>query len=510
MAKDNNADKRESRLLSEEIRDLSRENYDIVKNTYDIHRDLTKELLEQNTALGTQKGLSQEINNVVKNSVSQGNDLTKTLKEQVKQSEKLRDNFNGIGDGMFDVLQVMSKELGGKKFSSFFGDAAGALKKAKKDAGGVPLTFSKGFKALGPIIKKSLGPLSIAIAAAQVIKTFVDAAFEASRQTADLTRNQLISRDLAKEMYIKTLPNIRNEYNKANHAAGIQGTILRTDILNAQKSINEELGFQFNLLGRNNNLLEQSVAEVAKMVKHMGLSQQTASRLFLESQRNNVSLQEQNKELAGNLALMSAQEGVMVDVKKVINEAASITGRLRANFNFSVKELAKAVFESKLLGLSLSQVDKVAGGLLDFQSSIRAEMEAEVLLGKELNLEQARFFALTNQTDKLAQELGKTFKSIGGFSKLNRIEQEAFASAMGMSVDELADMEQKQLDIAILRNKQRKIARDLQDKGVKVLKDELDLTKASFSEIKAYYEAANVSQEELIEILGKEAYQRNE
>lgn len=537
MAKDNNANKRESRQLSEEIRDLNRENHDIVKDTYDISKELTKCLHDQNEALGIQKGLSNDINDAAKThlesqkkSTSHSDNLTQSIQQQAKAAGNVKNEYDGIEKQLRSALNVASdfthalglKDLGkvfdiiersvGKlskaKKAEIFGGMAEASKKAGGGIAGGMKALQVGFRALGPILTKSLGPLALVAVVAKAVKLFVDLSNKASKQTADLTRNQLISRDLAREMYTETLPRIRDEYNKANAAAGVHGTILKGDLLNAQKSINDELGFQFNLLGRNNEIIEQSVAEVAKMVKHMGLSQKTASRLFLESQRNNVSLQDQNKELAGNLALMSAQEGVMVDVKKVINEAASITGRLRANFGFSVKELAKAVFEAKLLGLSLSQVDKAAGGLLDFQSSIKAEMEAEVLLGKELNFEQARFYSLTNQTDKLAGELAKTMKSIGGFSKLNRIEQEALSKAYGISVDELADIEQKQMDVDTLRNKSLEFRNDLLKKGVKIKEDELDFTKLSFSDIKAYYDKANLGQDKLIKALGDEAYQR--
>jgi hypothetical protein len=48
------------------------------------------------------------------------------------------------------------------------------------------------------------------------------------------------------------------------------------------------------------------------------------------------------------------------------------------------------------LGLNLTQVDKIAEGLLDIEQSLTAEFEAEVITGKQLNLERARFFALTN------------------------------------------------------------------------------------------------------------------
>ncbi|MCE3043321.1 hypothetical protein, partial [Lacticaseibacillus rhamnosus] len=78
--------------------------------------------------------------------------------------------------------------------------------------------------------------------------------------------------------------------------------------------------------------------------------------------------------------------------------------------------------------------------LLDIESSIAAEFEYEVISGKQLNLEAARYYALTNQTEKLTQEIAKNQSIVQSFASGNRIEQEAAAKALGLSRDQLAEM----------------------------------------------------------------------
>jgi hypothetical protein len=90
--------------------------------------------------------------------------------------------------------------------------------------------------------------------------------------------------------------------------------------------------------------------------------------------------------------------------------------------------------------MNLEQVDRIAGSLLQFESSISAELEAELLTGKQLNLEKARYYALTNDAAGLAEELSKNVGTSAEFGKMNRLEQEAYAKALGMSREELADM----------------------------------------------------------------------
>ena len=110
-----------------------------------------------------------------------------------------------------------------------------------------------------------------------------------------------------------------------------------------------------------------------------------------------------------------------------------------AQFQGSVVALTEGVAQAKALGLSLDQVNSVAGKLLDFESSINAELQAELLLGKDINLEKARLAALNNDQKTLMEEINREMGTFEDFSKMNRIQQEAMADAIGMSVDGLSE-----------------------------------------------------------------------
>jgi hypothetical protein len=102
--------------------------------------------------------------------------------------------------------------------------------------------------------------------------------------------------------------------------------------------------------------------------------------------------------------------------------------------------IAEAAMEARKLGLSLDQVDKIAESLLNFEDSISNELEAELLTGKDLNLEKARLAALNNDIATLSKEIGKNEEINQAFSSGNRIQQEAVAKAMGMSREDMAKM----------------------------------------------------------------------
>ena len=113
---------------------------------------------------------------------------------------------------------------------------------------------------------------------------------------------------------------------------------------------------------------------------------------------------------------------------------------MAANFGFSIERMAKAVTLSKQLGISLEATSQIQSSLLDFQSSIENELAAELFTNKQLNLERARLFALTNDIEGLQREIEKNFPSLIEFEKMNYLARERTAAALGMSADALADM----------------------------------------------------------------------
>jgi hypothetical protein len=96
------------------------------------------------------------------------------------------------------------------------------------------------------------------------------------------------------------------------------------------------------------------------------------------------------------------------------------------------------------MGLELKQLDGMADSFLDFESSISKEMEAQLLTGKDINLAKAREAFLNNDLAAAAEEITKQTGGAGEFLKMNRIQQQSLAEAMGMTRDSMADMLKKQ------------------------------------------------------------------
>ena len=149
-----------------------------------------------------------------------------------------------------------------------------------------------------------------------------------------------------------------------------------------------------------------------------------------------------SKEIAANVlgqsVAMNAANGTAITEKAILEEVANLSSSIQLSMANNPIELAKAVQTAKQFGMELSSVDGIAGGLLNFEQSIASELEAEVLLGKNINLEKARQFALNNDLAGVAEEIAKQAGSAAEFTAMNRIQQEALAKAVGMSREDLA------------------------------------------------------------------------
>ena len=98
--------------------------------------------------------------------------------------------------------------------------------------------------------------------------------------------------------------------------------------------------------------------------------------------------------------------------------------------------------------MDIKDLDNIASSLMDFESSIQNELEAQLLTGKNINLAKARELALNNDLEGLGKELLKNSSDINEFGKMNRIQQEAQAKALGMTRDQLARVAyQRALDL---------------------------------------------------------------
>jgi hypothetical protein len=177
---------------------------------------------------------------------------------------------------------------------------------------------------------------------------------------------------------------------------------------------------------------EKTVQNQILLTKQMGLSAEEAASIQQYAILTHKSAED-------TLQTIIKQNKSVLSYRKVIGEVAKLSGQILAQYQGNPEALAKAVVQANMLGMSLEQAKKVSDSLLDFQSSIESELEAELLTGKQINLEKARSLALAGKSSEAAQEMLEQVGDFNSYSKLNVIQQQSMAKAIGMNADELTN-----------------------------------------------------------------------
>ena len=161
-----------------------------------------------------------------------------------------------------------------------------------------------------------------------------------------------------------------------------------------------------------------------------------------------------------------------VPINLVMDDLANISDNVSAYLGSNPEKLVRATVEARRLGMSLETTAKVADSLLDFESSIEKEMEAQVLTGKTLNYDRARALALQGDTVGAAKDLLGQVGGLEGFNKMNVVQQKALADSIGMSVTEMKKAlgtGEKEADLEEERAKAMEKAQMDQAKGIKII-----------------------------------------
>jgi hypothetical protein len=201
------------------------------------------------------------------------------------------------------------------------------------------------------------------------------------------------------------------------------------DVADVTKELTTNFGFT-NLEAAN---LSGKVLDTSKA---LGLSNTEGAKLFgtlINIGGLSAETAEQFSESAAQLAKANgaAPTVVLKDLADSSETIAKFTGMTPDN-------LAKAAIQANKLGLSLKDIGGVAEGLLDFQGSLNKEIEASILLGRDINLQKARELALNNDLKGVAVEITKQVGSEAEFNKLNLIQRKALADSIGLSVEQLS------------------------------------------------------------------------
>jgi hypothetical protein len=205
------------------------------------------------------------------------------------------------------------------------------------------------------------------------------------------------------------------------------------------KNLTEAFGELVTATGLAYEFTADQLETQIKLTKQVGLTADEAAQVQRFAVLNNKTSEETYRSFLRGITAARNQLKVGIDFKSTLAEAVKVSGQLAANLGNNPEIIGKAIVTAKAFGMTLEQVAKSGESLLNFESSIESELKAELLTGKQLNLERARAAALAGDQITLAEELNKNIGTSADFTKMNVLQQRALAESVGMTTDELAN-----------------------------------------------------------------------
>jgi vacuolar-type H+-ATPase subunit D/Vma8 len=404
-------------LSSDQVKTLQKKLNSEKSSLEGLQRQLSKKK-ELTDISEKEAALLKNINGLLDEQDSALQSLTSELQEELQIREKIEKSM-GITGGILKgiaKIPIVGNMLGTQK-------ALEAASEAAEQGAGRLGTMSAAAKSMGKSFMTSLSdPLVIIGAITKGFKMAWDTMMGLDKQAEEFARSMNIS-------YREAL-NVREEM------ANIRD-LNRLSLANAKDYL-ETISFVGNQLGSNAQLNEKDLETFTKLRIQAGLTNEELMGAQRLSLANGNSLESNVDTILKTTSALNKQKGVYLNEKTILKEIGNVSAATTLSLGKSQKEIAKAVTTAKALGMEMSKVEDIAGSLLDFESSIENELSAELLLGKNINLERARQLALNNDIAGVAEEINAQIGSSADYTEMNRIQQEELAKAVGMNREELA------------------------------------------------------------------------
>jgi hypothetical protein len=357
--------------------------------------------------------------------------LNKVLAKNGEQVQGFLDKTKNIGDSIEGAIKkipffgdFLVDKLGLKDFGDQLkGTMLKGLQRGLAQGQGFTSSMQRGLKgvsfqlkAVGRALMTALGPIGMIIAGFTALFMIVRNVRNMQRKFAQDTG---IARDQVGLLAVKTKATAAGFNAIGLDGSKIQGTL--------KEIVNE--------FGSLENMTVANAANIEKFAQNAGVSSSEVVKLnkvFMDLDGLSFDAATNVSKVAADLAKAAG-----VSTNKVIGDMSSSAEKF-AKFSMDGAEgFAKAAVEAAKVGSSLSGILSAADGLLKLETSISAQFEAQVLTGKQINLERARQLALDGDIAGLTTEIQSVVGQVGDIQSLNVIQRQSVADAIGISVQDL-------------------------------------------------------------------------
>lgn len=344
-------------------------------------------------------------------------DVIDDLRTKLQQNETAQDQINQSIEKTLQTQKELNKQYRNAKLNEGVNKGLG---KVKDTAKGVGDTLMQAFGI------SSLNPLSLLL---DIFGFVVKAAIELDKEAGEAAKSM-------NQTYIEA-NNSRLAMVRLAEASGellINSTHIQKTFLELNKTLGTSVAFE-----KLNLSLQKDIAFMAMMENYAGLTADESNSILRYSLQIGKSARQTSSLLMAQYKIESLKNKIVVNEKDVLKQVAQLSESIKFSIKGGAKELATALAAAKGLGINLEEVNNSASKLLNFEDSIEKELAAELLTGKQLNLEKARSAALNNDLATVAEEIKDQIGGAAEFQNMNRIQQEALADAVGLTRDNLLE-----------------------------------------------------------------------
>ena len=410
---------------SEKIREILKDNSITQEELLGLNRDEGKSLMKKLNGIKT---LSQEEKELITARAVGFTEEKKALgliDDQIKRRKNANKSL-----GLAGALTKSLSSVGGEVAKAFNLDQITEDMQEFADANATANSRASKLAVLGEGIKSAFRNLGEGLSDPLVMFNFLlGAANKTSQRITDIQNQLGASYGEASRLNL--------EFQKTA-ALSMDNFITTEKLAKTFASLTKEIGMSAEILG------SEALVTATKLTEELGMSGKEAANLVVMARLQGKETENVGQNVYDSVNALNNQNKSAIQAKDVLFDVSNVSSEISARFGENPKLIGEAAAQARLLGLSLEGVNKIAESLLNFESSIENEMKAELLTGKELNLEKARELALAGDLKGLGEEIGKQEAIRNAFADNNVIAQKALADALGLSVGELAEMNRQQ------------------------------------------------------------------
>jgi len=439
---------KEAGTMTKEQLSTAESQLETAKKQLSAESDILEEKIKSNKE--TRKGLADEIGYLkgIEKQAKKTNGLTGERQDRLRKIQKEYADINiklALQEqGQTAITQAMGQTVAaadnlGKELEDAFDKkpseqyTSGLLQGFKKAGTGAV----KALEGISTPLDGLLSPLNLIN---KLISFFVGSVLDADTQIGEVAKGLNMSYREAGANKVAMI-----EFAEATGDAFHNSEELGKSLVNINKSLGTSVGF-----ADMSKPLQEDLALMTKLQQTAGYTEEETKGIMKYTMATGKSTKNSLKDFAKGFKMQGLKSKLVLNEKEAMKEIGKLSSSIKISISGGAEGLGKAMASAKALGTNLGKVDDIAGSLLNFEESIANELEAELLTGKELNLEKARQHALNNETGELAKELKAQMGGQAEFAAMNRIQQESIAKAMGMSREEMSSMLMEQEALAAM------------------------------------------------------------